>query len=190
MYLFFDTETAGLPKSWHAPVTQLENWPRLVQLGWIACDAKGRETGRGCCLIKPVGFTIERDAVERHGITTAHARANGVDLLPVLEEFHQALQAAQVLVGHNVSFDENVVGAELLRAKLDNVVATKTRRCTMKESTDYCQLPGPRGFKWPTLTELHDKLFGEPFESAHDALADCQACLRSFFRLRELKAIR
>ena len=41
MYLFFDTETTGLPKRWNAPVTDLENWPRLVQLAWIMYDDRG-----------------------------------------------------------------------------------------------------------------------------------------------------
>ncbi|MFR6285749.1 MAG: hypothetical protein ACLUN1_18295 [Odoribacter splanchnicus] len=41
MYLFFDTETTGLPKQWNAPVTDLENWPRLVQLAWIMYDDRG-----------------------------------------------------------------------------------------------------------------------------------------------------
>jgi len=35
MYLFFDTETTGLPKNWKAPVTDLNNWPRLVQLAYL-----------------------------------------------------------------------------------------------------------------------------------------------------------
>jgi hypothetical protein len=35
MYLFFDTETTGLPKNYKAPVTDLNNWPRLVQLAWL-----------------------------------------------------------------------------------------------------------------------------------------------------------
>jgi len=30
MYLFFDTETTGLPRNWKAPVTDLDNWPRMV----------------------------------------------------------------------------------------------------------------------------------------------------------------
>ncbi len=32
MYLFFDTETTGLPRNWHAPASDLANWPRLIQL--------------------------------------------------------------------------------------------------------------------------------------------------------------
>ncbi len=32
MYLFFDTETTGLPKNWKASLTDLNNWPRLSEL--------------------------------------------------------------------------------------------------------------------------------------------------------------
>lgn len=27
MFLFFDTETTGLPQRWNAPVTDVDNWP-------------------------------------------------------------------------------------------------------------------------------------------------------------------
>jgi DNA polymerase III subunit epsilon len=30
MYLFFDTETTGIPRNYKAPVADLQNWPRLV----------------------------------------------------------------------------------------------------------------------------------------------------------------
>ena len=43
MYLFFDTETTGLPKNWKAPITDLENWPRLVQLAWLVYDNIGNK---------------------------------------------------------------------------------------------------------------------------------------------------
>tara|TARA_B110000908_G_C9962776_1_gene317636 strand:+ start:106 stop:219 length:114 start_codon:yes stop_codon:yes gene_type:complete len=33
--LFFDTETTGLPKDFNAPIEEVENWPRLVQLGYL-----------------------------------------------------------------------------------------------------------------------------------------------------------
>ena len=34
--------------------------------------------------------------------------------------------------------------------------------CTMKTTTDLLRLPGPYGFKWPKLDELHAFLFGGP----------------------------
>ena len=42
MYIFFDTETADLPRRWDAPAADIRNWPRVVQLAWIACDSKGK----------------------------------------------------------------------------------------------------------------------------------------------------
>jgi len=38
MYLFFDTETTGLPRNYKAPATDLANWPRLVQIAWLLAD--------------------------------------------------------------------------------------------------------------------------------------------------------
>ena len=53
------------------------------------------------------------------------------------------------------------------------------------EGTAYCAIPGGRGgkFKWPTLTELHQKLFGEGFGDAHDAAYDVAATARCFFEM-------
>ena len=41
MYLIFDTETTGLPKRWDAPLNDLDNWPRCVQVAWQIHDNKG-----------------------------------------------------------------------------------------------------------------------------------------------------
>ncbi len=38
MHIIFDTETVGLPKSWNAPFSDLENWPRMVQIAWMIFD--------------------------------------------------------------------------------------------------------------------------------------------------------
>jgi hypothetical protein len=58
----------------------------------------------------------------------------------------------------------------------------------MKSTTELCALPRPgggNGHKWPTLTELHLYVFGYPYDGAHDAGRDLEACARSFFKLRE-----
>jgi DNA polymerase III subunit alpha len=34
MYLIFDMETTGLPASWNAPASDVDNWPQVVQLAW------------------------------------------------------------------------------------------------------------------------------------------------------------
>ena len=42
MFLTFDSETTGLPKNYKAPLSDSDNWPRLVQLGWQINDNKGK----------------------------------------------------------------------------------------------------------------------------------------------------
>ena len=59
----------------------------------------------------------------------------------------------------------------------------------MKSMTDIMQLPGPYGFKYPSLNELHNWLFGCSFEGAHDALDDVKATAKCFFELKRKKLI-
>ncbi len=169
MYLFFDTETNGLPKNWKAPVTALSNWPRLVQIAWITYDSAGNEIERNDHIVKPQGFTIPYEASSIHGISTEKALSDGVDLQIVLDEFYKQVEKATVLVAHNISFDEKIVGAEFLRSGMANPIASKKKICTMRGTTDFVAIPGYYGYKWPKLSELHRKLFGFDFEEAHNA---------------------
>ena len=61
----------------------------------------------------------------------------------------------------------------------------KPKICTMKCSTDFCKLPGKKGFKSPRLSELHQVLFGTGFDNAHNAMADVEATARCFWKLKE-----
>lgn len=189
MQLFFDTETTGLPADYRAPATDVANWPRMVQLAWLLIDDEGEEVASAEHIIRPDGFTIPPEAANVHGITTEMALERGVDLRTVLDEFASGVAQAAALVAHNVSFDERIVGAEFVRTGRANLVEAKARRCTMKSATNHCGLPGPYGYKWPTLTELHTHLFGEAFHGAHNALADVRACARCYLELKRLKVM-
>lgn len=67
--LFFDTETKGLPKDWNAPVHNLDNWPRLVQLAWQTYDHSGNLIEEHEYIIKPEGFSIPVEASNIDKIT-------------------------------------------------------------------------------------------------------------------------
>ncbi len=185
MYLFFDTETTGLPKNWKAPLTDLANWPRLVQIAWLQYDSTGTRIVERDYIIKPQGFTIPPDASRIHGITTERAIEEGVALRDVLEEFSGLIDQSNVLVAHNISFDEKIVGAEFLRENMENRLLQADKICTMDVSTDYCKLPGKYGYKWPKLSELHFKLFNADFEEAHNASVDIDACAKCFWELKD-----
>jgi len=119
MFLIYDTETTGLPRDWKAPLTDSDNWPRLVQLAWQLHDAKGTLISRGNHIVKPDGFTIPFTSAKIHGITTERAEADGIPLSEVLAAFDVDLARAQYVMGHNIEFDVNIVGAEYHRLTQD-----------------------------------------------------------------------
>lgn len=186
MYLIFDTETTGLPKRWDAPYTDTDNWPRCIQIAWQLHDDMGNVIEHQDYLVKPDGFNIPYDAEKIHGISTALAEQDGVPLAEVLEKFNAALEKTKFVVGQNVGFDLNIMGAEFHRLQVENQLQELPVLDTCTEHTaSLCQIPGGRGgkFKLPTLTELHQFLFGEPFGEAHNATADVEATTRCFLEL-------
>ena len=189
MYLFFDTETTGIPRNYKAPASDFRNWPRLVQLAWLLADEEANEVATKEYIVQPDGFIIPEDAARIHGITTEFAAQNGVDLKSILTEVIPDIEKATALVAHNMQFDEKILGAEILRVGYPNLLESKERICTMQGATNYCRLPGKYGYKWPTLQELHMRLFNEPFEGAHRALTDVRACARCYFELKRLKVM-
>ncbi len=192
MFLIYDTETTGLPRDWNAPLTDSENWPRLVQLAWQLHDARGRLLSRGNLIVRPEGFTIPFNSTKIHGITNERAEAEGHPLEEVLAAFDRDLAQAHYVMGHNIGFDVNIVGAELHRLQQDVDRLLKVPVIDSKdEATDYCAIPGGKGggYKWPSLTELHTKLFGKPFDEAHDAAYDVDATAKCFFELCRLRVI-
>lgn len=190
MYLFFDTETTGLPKNWKAPVTDLNNWPRLVQLAYLEFDKDGHKISEGDFIIKPNGFIIPKESSNIHGITQERALDEGKDLKNVLTDFHSLINDSQILVAHNMSFDEKIVGSELLRNGFQNIVSTKPKICTMQKTTNYCKIEGYYGYKWPKLSELHYKLFGFEFQEAHNAMVDINATAKCFWELKRIGVIK
>src|SRR6516164_6563531 len=113
MYLIFDTETTGIPHNKTAPITDLDNWPRLVQLAWQLHDSHGKLLSQHNYIIRPDGFDIPFKAEQVHGISTQRAMAEGHPLAEVLTKFRGDMADNTLLVGHNIEFDINIIGAEL-----------------------------------------------------------------------------
>jgi DNA polymerase-3 subunit alpha len=166
-------------------MSDLDNWPRLVQLAWQLHDARGKLLSNKNYIIRPEGFTIPFNAEKVHGISTKRALEEGHDLKEILQIFREDVIQSKYLVGHNIGFDIHVVGSEYLRGALVMPFEGMAELDTKDISTQFCALPGGKGgkFKWPTLTELHQKLFGEGFGDAHDAAYDVAATARCFFGL-------
>ncbi|MCB0458003.1 MAG: DNA polymerase III subunit alpha, partial [Flavobacteriaceae bacterium] len=186
MFLIFDTETTGLPKRYNAPISDTENWPRCVQIAWQLHDELGNLVEAKDFLVIPEGFDIPYDSERIHGISTALATDQGIPLQEVAAMFLEVLSKTKFIVGQNVDFDLNIMGCEFFRLGIDNPLEEFPVLDTCTETTaQLCQLPGGRGgkFKLPNLSELHEFLFNETFEEAHNATADVEATTRCFFEL-------
>ena len=186
LYLIFDTETTGLPKNYKAPVSDSENWPRAVQISWQLHNHKGALIDHQDFLIKPEGFDIPFLSEKIHGISTALAIKEGRELSEVLNAFEETVLKSDFVVGQNIDFDLNIMGAEFYRMGIRTTLLEKKILDTCTERTaNLCQLTGGRGgkFKLPTLSELHQRLFETTFEEAHNASADVEATARCFFEL-------
>ncbi len=191
MYIIFDTETTGLPLQYNAPISDLNNWPRVVQIAWQLHNAEGKLIAANNKIIRPEGFSIPFNAVKVHGITTEKALQLGEPLEEVMSLFLKDVQQAKYLVGHNIEFDINTVSCELLRIHNSFDLLSFSKLDTKEWGTDFCAIPGGKGgkYKWPTLGELYQRLFQKDIPDAHDAAYDVEATSCAFFKMLELKVI-
>jgi len=191
MYLIFDTETTGLPRNKTAPLTDFDNWPRLVQIAWQLHDNKGKLISQGNHIVKPEGFTIPFNAQKVHGISTDRALEVGEPLKDVLDKFSEDVKRANVLVGHNIEFDNSIIGAEYLRCKMENILEKAENIDTGIATKEFCDIRMGNGrIKMPKLVELYEKLFGHPFDDAHDAAYDVDATAEAFIECLRRKVIK
>lgn len=192
MYLFIDTETTGLPKSFDAPIHDIDNWPRIVQLGWAIYDHEGSITTLNSHILIPENFKIPKEAVQKHGITTEKAKKEGIPIKNALNELNQNIDNSSTIIAHNIKFDIPTVNAEFVRNSIKTTLLKKPTFCTMtnKKIISFCKIPRyGGGYKYPRLPELHKKLFDTSFDGEHDASKDVKACAKCFFELKKMGII-
>ncbi|MAT90249.1 MAG: hypothetical protein CMC35_06110 [Flavobacteriaceae bacterium] len=190
--LFFDLETTGLPISWKESYVNTFNWPYIVQLAYIISYHENEISVEQDIILKPENFEIPSDSTAVHGITNNQAINQGYDRKQVLQNFASLLREADYIIAHNSDFDVNVLRCEFLRNNIEDPFKSQDFDiiCTMKKTTNYCKIPSGYGdYKWPSLQELHTKLFNTHFEEAHNAKYDVKATFDCFWRLVDLEVI-
>lgn len=184
----FDTETTGfVEREW-----PLEVQPYIVQFSGILLETQADksllEIDRIDAYVKPP-ISIPFGASQVHGIydkdvVEKWAIAEQIDL------FLSYLNRADMVVGHNIEYDESVINYELQRLNRRGDYHPQKTLCTMKSTVDFCALPGRGiGFKFPKLNELYKKLFWEYFEWAHSAIYDVEATVRALEKLLKMDVI-
>jgi DNA polymerase III epsilon subunit-like protein len=171
----FDTETTGI-YDYRAPPTA-DHQPDVVQLCAMLCD---EEKVYSAINVFVHGDTeIPQGAYEVHRIDRDMTARVGVSRMTACRIMDAFAKKADVLVGHNVDFDINMMMTATLREGGKGVALKKPRFCTMKNSVEHCKLPNPRRpgtYKWPSLQEAYTILVdSKGFSGAHDAMADARA---------------
>jgi len=208
----FDTETTGLPETRVINPDALHLWPHIVQFSYIIYDTELNEIVecKNYIIQLKEGIVISEGSINIHGITNEISKERGIPIEEVINEFFFYLRNSDVLVGHNISFDINMVKIELLRMiylhkkhfsseeikeikwNLHYFSNYKKIYCTLQETIDLCAIQavnksGKSYFKYPKLIELHQKLFDTQPIGLHNSLNDILVTLRCYTKLTENK---
>jgi DNA polymerase III epsilon subunit-like protein len=204
--LIFDTETTGLSKSKKLTPETIHLWPYIVQFSYIIFDDTTNTIVKiydKVIKLKPYNV-ISEGSIKLHGITNEISEMTGINVNEALLEFLRDIEFVDLVVAHNAEFDLSLVKAELIRACIENektdnikqyyenqlnkIVNCKKIYCTMQESIDICKIEkvNSRGtyFKFPSLSELHQKLFQVEPRNLHNSLHDILITLRCFIKIR------
>lgn len=175
MAIVFDTETTGFISSADAP---LHTQPKIIELFALKIDDTTLEIKGELEFLVDPKTPLEEEIIKVTGLKDEDLKGRG--------EF--AFHAGKVqnfwlgernAVGHNITFDCDMIEIEMRRLGLLNRFPwTPVRHCTVEASEHYMG----RRLK---LIDLHTYLFGHGFEQAHRARNDVMAtykCLAEMHR--------
>lgn len=180
-----DVETSGLPerKSFdeYFPPEEIVHYDRCR----ILSIAMVSDYYCKYSIIHPSGtFDIDPVAQKLHGISASKATSVGISLQDFFShDLIQTLKKSDIILGHNVLFDKNILLSELVRNDMNEVhdlLIQKTWYCTMKNGKEILRLE-----KNPRLSQLYQILFQKDNPDAHHALGDARAALECHHRLHQ-----
>jgi|UniRef100_A0A6C0JK35 DNA polymerase III epsilon subunit-like protein len=210
MIVVFDVETTGLiPKKIRGQEIPIESYPYIIQLSCVVYDIFEKRIVKSFDSYVKISDNIEisEKVTELTGITRELCNKKGKNIIDVLECFYEMYMLGEVIIAHNIEFDEKMILIELERNRTEvlekiphcfsifNKIYEKLkgveRYCTMRYGTELCNILVPSKIpggnptkKWPRLNELHEKLFNEVPEGLHNSLVDVHACLRCYLKMR------
>jgi DNA polymerase III epsilon subunit-like protein len=138
--LVYDVETTGIPEK-YAKINQTNRWPYIVQFSWLLFDtSKNSLISVDDHIIQlPKNLKMAPGSIKIHGITNKQMRAEGKDIITILNKFQNSVNSANILVAHNLDFDTNMISVEQLRnivpknKRFRLLVNNRTKKyCTMK----------------------------------------------------------
>ena len=168
--LAFDTETSELLTE------KTTDTCKIVQLSWVMYNTETFEQEENDFILN-IHEEVKNSHI--HRITTEMSQ-KGYDFSEIYNIFFEDLRKCDFLLGHNLNYDLNMLEVELFRLEeydlIDELYA--------KRYKDTMLMGAKRNKgKYITLIGLHEKLFIQPFEGAHDSLEDVRATLACYLEL-------
>lgn len=154
---------------------------QIIQLSYMIFDEK-------CHLIKTVNKYIKDRLVsvrsfEVNKITNSMLKFEGESFDKVMNEFIIDLYSCDIIVGHNIDSDCNVINKNYLPQY--DLFKDKKIYCTMKNGKHICNLKNINGkIKNPKLEELYFLLFNKKPINCHDAMKDVEYTAECYFYMR------
>ena len=110
----FDTETTGLfPKDYD----NIDECPYMLQLSSITYDTSSNDITNEIDSIVKISpeIRITDEVAKLNHITNEITEKNGVAIKPLLEAFNYQMKISEVVIGHNLEFDLNIIQYECKR---------------------------------------------------------------------------
>ncbi len=195
-YLFFDTETTGLPQ--YLLPLDAASQPRIASIALVLTDEHGRPLQVHYQMVRPEGWEMPPEVARINGLTTEILRRSGQPIELVFHRLAELTAEEPVMVAHNRKFDLFLLAGEMLRGGFSAGTAHEMQErersaCTMELAKPICKLAptnrmlaaGIKDHKPPSLMEATRHFFGEGLPDAHDCLFDALACRRIFFAIQK-----
>lgn len=195
MITFVDTETSGLIKR-ELPLDH-DGQPWIVSCAAEICRMNGETVNFFHSNIRAEGRKIEAKAEEVHGISATDAGKDGDPQVVTLGMLCSFARRSLYMVGYGLrGFDKKIVESLLMRMQKDTKLWVRPGLefvDIIHATAEFCKIPSEHEsgtFKWPTLDEACQIMFGEePRGKRHNCWDDVQRTRRIFFRLREMGLI-
>jgi DNA polymerase III epsilon subunit-like protein len=206
--LTFDTETTGLPRTKLLTPEAVDLWPHVLQLSYVIYDDSTNTiiNIHDSIINIPENIDISQECTNIHGITREMSSQSDKTMQDVLDVFIEDFDNSDLIVGHNLSFDLNMLKIEIMRQLLkaglkerekylrflEDLKKTNKNYCTMQKSIVICDIKavdrsGKEYTKFPKLSELYEKLFQRKPKNLHNSLNDVLICLRCYYMLEHKK---
>lgn len=186
--IIFDTETTGLLKT---KSSDIHDQPQIIEYYGMRvvhrADGVIEKIGEFETYFKPAKPFDEAIITKITGISNAMVK-DAPSFFDKHKELLEFYKGAHRMVAHNCAFDDAMVKNEFLRLATDELITVDEfnsaieqiqemkRLCTVQKTMFFQQ-------RRLTLTNLHQELFGVPFEGAHRARHDVEALFRCYEEL-------